>query len=302
MAREDENRRRDSGGGAERMGRRKRPIPASNQYMFGRIMCDESICRDFLELVLGIEVTSIDYVNAKQVLEPTLTRRGAELDLFVRAREGVFDIEMECQRRGSLGKRFRFYQGAMDTRELRKGTDFDQLPASAIVFVCGFDPFGLGAPVYRIEPGCEGASPADLDSGQVWVALNCPAWDRLPDGRLRNLLLYFAEGRVEPDDPLVRRIEGAVAEANDDEGWVESVYAVSRVFEDQEREARIQARAARREGEQEGLRRGIEQGIEQGQERLSALVAALLKDGRADDAAAVADPARRIELFEEYGL
>lgn len=298
MAGGNESRYCDLGERAEGETRERRPIPVSNQYMFGRVMCDESICRDFLGLVLDIEVTSIDYVNAKQVLEPTLTRRGAELDLFVRAREGVFDIEMECQRRGSLGRRFRFYQGAMDARELRKGADFDELPASAIVFVCEFDPFGLGVPVYRVEPSCEGISSADLGFDQIWIALNCPAWGLLPDGALRNLLVYLAEGRVEPDDPLVRRIDDAVAEANDDEGWVESVYAVSRVFEDQAREARIQARAARREGEQEGLRRGIEQG----QERLSALVAALLKDGRADDAAAVADPARRAELFEEYGL
>lgn len=29
---------------------------------------------------------------------------------------------------------------------------YDELPESAVVFVCGYDPLGLGLPVYRIEP------------------------------------------------------------------------------------------------------------------------------------------------------
>lgn len=295
------------------------PIPFSNQYMFGRVMRREAICRGFLERVLGIEITSIEYLNAKQVLEPTLTGKGSELDLFVRAKEGVFDVEMQCSPRGSLGRRFRFYQGAMDTTGMRKGMAYDELPESAIVFVCGYDPFGLGLPVYRIEPACEDVQGADMGAGQAWVALNCPAWGAEGDENLRNLLKYMAEGEAAPGDSLIEEMADEVAAANDDEKWVSNVCAVSYVLEDLERERGIAMRAARREGREEGLRIGLEegreegvrrgleqgiaQGVEQGENRLSALVSALLGDGRVEDVAAAAENAgRRAELFEEYGL
>lgn len=275
------------------------PIPLTNQFMFGRIMCDEEICRQFLERLLGISVDSIEYLNAKQVLEPTLTGKGSELDLYVRAREGAFDIEMQCRPRGSLGRRFRFYQGAMDTRDLRKGADYDQLPESAIVFVCGYDPFRRGAPIYRIRPACEEAGEGDIGFGAQWVAMNCPAWEREADPALRNLLQYFANGARAEGDELVGRMSAAVAEANRDERWVSSVFSVSTVLDDERRERRIAVRAARREGEQAGLK----QGIEQGEGRLGALVAALLADGRAPEAAAAAsDPGVRERLYGEYGL
>lgn len=306
-------------------------IPFSNQYMFGRVMCREDICREFLGRILGIEITSIEYLNAKQVLEPTLTGKGSELDLFVRAKEGVFDVEMQCTPRGSLGRHFRYYQGAMDTTDMRKGDAYDQLPESAIVFVCDYDPFGEGLPVYRIESLCEGAPEADMDFGQVWVALNCPAWRQVSDAPLRNLLKYVAEGEAEPGDALVEGMAEAVKDANDDEKWVNNVCAVSYVLEDLERERGIAMRAAQREGHEQGLAQGIEegrtlgieigieqgraegieqgraegieQGIEQGENRLSALIAALLADGRVDNAAEAArSKERREQLFSDYGL
>lgn len=269
----------------------RKPIPFSNQYMFGRVMCREDLCRGFLGRVMGIEVTSIEYLNAKQVLEPTLTGKGSELDLFVRAKEGVFDIEMQCSPRGSLARRFRFYQGAMDSSSLRKGSAYDELPESAIVFVCDYDPFGLGLPVYRIEPVCEGAAEADMGFGQTWIALNCPAWKDERDIPMRNLLKYVAEGEPVAGDTLIEEMAEAVSAANDDEKWVSNVCAVSYVLEDLERERGIAMRAARREGREEG------------EERLRALVAALLADGRSEDVAlAVEDKDRCQSLFAEYGL
>ena len=38
-------------------------IPISNNFMFGRVLCREDICRGFLERVLGTEVGSIAYLN-----------------------------------------------------------------------------------------------------------------------------------------------------------------------------------------------------------------------------------------------
>ena len=58
----------------------------TNRWMFGRVMLDEPVCRQFIRCVLGIDVDRIDYLNAEQVLEPAVESRGVRMDVY--AREG----------------------------------------------------------------------------------------------------------------------------------------------------------------------------------------------------------------------
>ena len=66
----------------------------------------------------------------------------------------------------------------------------------------------------------------------------------MPDGALRDLLHYTQNGSV-GSDPLVRRIDRIVTEANDDRKWVSKVfYCVSTIEENDARRARILERLA----------------------------------------------------------
>ena len=47
------------------MRERQRRVDFTNSWMFGRVMTDESICRDVIRAVLGIEAVRIDYLNAE---------------------------------------------------------------------------------------------------------------------------------------------------------------------------------------------------------------------------------------------
>ena len=42
------------------MRERQRRVDFTNSWMFGRVMTDESICRDVIRAVLGIEAVRID--------------------------------------------------------------------------------------------------------------------------------------------------------------------------------------------------------------------------------------------------
>lgn len=130
---------------------KEKRIPFSNTYMFGRVMRDEAICQGFIETVLGVRVERITYTNAEQVLEPVPDGKGVRLDLYVEADGGAFDLEMQSYGEKALGRRFRYYQSAIDARCLDKGDDYDMLPEAYVVFLCTHDPFGLGLPTYRLE-------------------------------------------------------------------------------------------------------------------------------------------------------
>ena len=68
------------------MQKRRRRVDFTNNWMFGRVMTDESICRDVIRAVLGIEAVRIDYLNAEQVLDPAPESHGVRMDVYARER------------------------------------------------------------------------------------------------------------------------------------------------------------------------------------------------------------------------
>lgn len=277
---------------------KEKRIPFSNTYMFGRVMRDEAICQGFIETVLGVRVERITYTNAEQVLEPVPDGKGVRLDLYVESDGGAFDLEMQSYGEKALGRRFRYYQSAIDARCLDKGDDYDMLPEAYVVFLCTHDPFGLGLPTYRLERECMEDRTCNVACGSHWLALNSSAYGSLPSGRLRHLLEYVEMGTVGTDE-LVERIARAVDKANDDAKWVKKVFSVSTVEENAERRVRIAEREARRNA----LAEGREEGIEQANLLYSTLIERLFADGRVDDVRrAAGDPAYRNSLMSELGI
>lgn len=293
-----------------------------NQYMFNRVMTDEAICRMFLKRVIGKEIDTLEYKNKEQSFEPRPGSRGVRLDLFARGGGRLYDIELQVLRRGGLGKRYRYYQGAIDTEMLGKGEDFDALPESYIIFVCDHDPFGHGHPVYTFEHTCREDETVQVADDAHWIALNCKAYDKVQDRELRDFMEYLSDGKIS-DDALVASIAKAVDEANEDRRWVGKVFSVSTMAEDMERELRIWRRMGLKEGRAEGLEQGLQEGREQGREQglqqgleqgriegaqesealYSALIERLFADGRIDEIRqAAADPDYRCALLHEYGL
>lgn len=294
-------------------------IAFSNRWMFGRVMLDESVCREVIRCVLGIDVERIEYLNAEQVLEPSVDSRGVRMDVYVRDSERVYDIEMQAGAEPLLCHRFRYIQSVLDTTTLAPGKDYDELPESFIVFICAHDPFDCGIPVYTIERCC--LERPDLPAGcsAHWIALNASAWNALPHGALRDLLHYTKNGSLGAD-PLVRRIDAIVAAANNDRKWVDKVfYCVSTIEENDARRARILERLAIKKGLEEGRKEGHKEGLAEGraegraeglaegraatEARYSALIEHLLAENRLDDIRAMtSDAARRDALFAEFKL
>ena len=291
----------------------------SDWPMFDLLMTIEELCRELLEVVLNAPVSNIEYIIAENDIRPTLTNHGVRLDAYVKTENEVCNIEMQTVKRAKLGRRLRFYQGAMDTLALRRGEHYGNLPPCYIVFICLHDPFNAGLPV-----------------------------------RLRNLLHYISTGEA-GDDRFATKLAAAVRAANGDEAWRKEKMALLTFEEDMEiqrrmleedredletlrrmlEEDREDLEARRRMVEeqrrtleeqqrmleeqrrmlQEDLEKlehiavetteseGRAEGLEEGEARLGALVTALIESGRSEEVALVAtDAAARRARFEEFGL
>ena len=227
----------------------------SDWPMFDLLMTNEELCRELLEVVLDAPVSNIEYIIAENDIRPTLTNHGVRLDAYVKTENEVYNIEMQTVKRTKLGRRLRFYQGAMDTLALRRGEHYGNLPPCYIVFICLHDPFNAGLPVYTLNVKCQENTSVETDHGFTWVVLAASAWDRLPPGRLRNLLHYIATGEA-GDDRFATKLAAAVRAANGDEAWRKEKMALLTFEEDME----IQRRMLEEDREDlETLRRMLEE-------------------------------------------
>ena len=210
----------------------------SDWPMFDLLMTNEELCRELLEVVLNAPVSNIEYIIAENDIRPTLTNHGVRLDAYVKTENEVCNIEMQTVKRAKLGRRLRFYQGAMDTLALRRGEHYGNLPPCYIVFICLHDPFNAGLPVYTLNVKCQENTSVKTDHGFTWIVLAAPAWDRLPPGRLRNLLHYISTGEA-GDDRFATKLAAAVRAANGDEAWRKEKMALLTFEEDMEIQRRM---------------------------------------------------------------
>lgn len=138
-----------------------------------------------------IRVSRIDYLNAEQVIDPAPKNRGIRMNVYAKERgmdEHVCDLEMQAQPEIRLGKRLRYYQSALDARELPAGEDYGYPPESFIIFLCSQDPFGYDVPVYRFERCCLEVPELSLGNESHWIALNARAWETAENDGLRDVL------------------------------------------------------------------------------------------------------------------
>ena len=126
----------------------------SDWPMFDLLMTDKELCREVIEIILDESIADIEYIVTEDDVRPTLTNHGVRLDAFVKTKNEIYDIEMQTTKREDLGRRMRYYQGALDTLTLRKGEGYEELPPCIIIFICMHDPFDEGLPVYTLDVNC----------------------------------------------------------------------------------------------------------------------------------------------------
>ena len=89
-----------------------RQTPFSNRFMFRLVMEKPEICKRTLELLLGIDIEELGYVEGEKSFEALLSSKGIRLDVYIKDKLGnVFDLEMQASDADheALGKRTRYY-------------------------------------------------------------------------------------------------------------------------------------------------------------------------------------------------
>ncbi len=262
--------------------------------MFGRVMRNEELCKQVLEVILNIEIDHIEYLNTEQEMSAYNDAKGVRLDVYLKASDKVFDIEMQTTIEPFLGKRIRYYQSSLDSTLLDRGETYDMLLESYVIFICSYDPYGFNIPIYTLERTCVETPDVVVHNDSHWLILNAKAWNKDTDKARSNLLQYIQSSKV-GQDSLTQAISDEVDRNNSDSEWRRNAMGFMTV----EHSHRVELRAAR----QEGIEIGLAEGLREGEARNKALIDKLLADDRIDDLKrSTTDEAFCNQLYEEYGL
>ncbi len=189
-------------------------LTIADDFMFCKVMQDEEICKTFLELILTEEIGKIKELSSQKAVINNSESKSVRLDILVTDETGkLFNVEMQVINQHNLSKRMRYYQSAIDVASLDKGAYYDDLNDTYIIFICMFDYFKKGLPVYQFENICTKDSELYLQDGVKKIIINVDAVENTKDEDLKAFLKYMKTGVS--NNEFTRRLNSMVETIKD---------------------------------------------------------------------------------------
>lgn len=264
----------------------------TDDFMFGKVMADKELCRELLECLLRRPVGELKEVQPERRFCYTTDGKPIRLDVYTRDKDAMYDAEMQNLNHRKpedleLPQRSRFYQSMMDADYLQKGNSYRRLPEGNVLFLCTFDPFGLGYPRYTFVNRCVENPELALQDNTVKIFFNCSC--KREDMQEDEKELYHFIQTGFGNNRLTEHLQRAVERARRNENW-RSEYMKELLHDDDMRSEgwALGHEKGLEEGIEQGRQQGIEQGIKQGRlegkkENIQAFVKDMLEDGAEKD-------------------
>ncbi|MEE1210094.1 hypothetical protein [Olsenella umbonata] len=263
----------------------------TDDLMFGTVFQDPNLCQGLIELLLGIQVEKIEFVERQGLLDAGPLSRAGIVDLLVRDAAGnEYDVEMQNVATPGIARRARRYLTLVDANMLDRGQRFEDAGDAIVIFICANDPFGRGWKRYDFMRTCaQDGQP--MDDGTSIVFVNA-AGTRGDYGDGFDAFLRYLSNDTVIESDYVRSVDDAVRGVRDNPQWRRYRMLWSEKYRDEIADAMDEGRA---EGEALGARRRDEQ--------LARLARALEGAGRAGELAdALGNETRLGALLREFDV
>ena len=263
----------------------------TDDLMFGTVFQDPNLCQGLIELLLGIQVEKIEFVERQGLLDAGPLSRAGIVDLLVRDAAGnEYDVEMQNVATPGIARRARRYLTLVDANMLDRGQRFEDAGDAIVIFICANDPFGRGWKRYDFMRTCaQDGQP--MDDGTSIVVVNA-AGTRGDYGDGFDAFLRYLSNDTVIESDYVRSVDDAVRGVRDNPQRRRYRMLWSEKYRDEIADAMDEGRA---EGEALGARRRDEQ--------LARLARALEGAGRAGELAdALGNETRLGALLREFDV
>ena len=226
----------------------------ANNYVFLEVMNNKKRCQYLIEKILHIPIKQIlQIVAERHTSNPRISSKSIRLDVYVEILDGtVIDIEMQVTGKGStiyrdkdekkvereLPLRTRYYQSLISMDMLRRGLKYTKLRKSFVVFICTFDPYGKGLPVYHFSYRSREDTSLEMGDLTENIFLNAMAADNTDDKELAAFLRYVHDGQAQ--NAFTQEIDAETRRVKNDRDWRERVVTWEmdlKILQDDAREA-----------------------------------------------------------------
>ena len=224
----------------------------TDNFIFSHVMHDEDICRQVVELILGVRIGKIHYLSAQDEHKTDPDSMRIIMDVFLRDEDKIINVEMQTGHKKELPRRSRYYQSVADVSTTPSSSLYPHLPDNILIFICTFDPFDRGFSRYTFQYSCDEDSQLKLKDGSLRIFLNT-ATEELNnlDQKLQAFYHYIQKGVVESE--LTQNISRKIITLKND-SIVRRFYMTWS----------ITMADMRQEGFEEGREEGISIGLERG--------------------------------------
>lgn len=239
------------------MERRKKTLQEltiKDNFMFVAVMTDPENAKGMLELILDVEIDHVEVCYEKSIIfNPEC--KGIRLDVYIKDDKGThFDVEMQVANEKLL-RRSRYYHSQIDMDLLSTGMKYEELPEAYVIFICDYDPIGLGKYKYTRKQIFEEDDSYEYDDGSHTIFLSTKGTndDEVPEALVHFLKYVGAEcGEADKDysDVFVKRLQKSVTKIKFDRGMEVRYMHFAEIMRDE-------YKAGKREGEKETFQRSI---------------------------------------------
>ena len=271
-----------------------------DDWMFRTVMAeDPEAARMVASAALDEEINTVEKVTDENSDQLLYKGREVIMDAYFKDKDGkVFDLDMQKKFIRWLITRMLVYLSDLIMKSVKPGKYPEHLNA-AVIFICAFDYFHKGWPVYSIRLHVD--PPEGIDEEGLWipdvelVILNLKGDPALAKPRVREIQTYFNEHIV--CGPISARLEEDVRRVKEDQEKMSMyLHEMDRLAEEREEGISIGEARGEVKGEKRGEARGIAKGEKQGEERgmLKALAGVVN-----DHLCSLSDAAKRAGMSEE---
>ena len=240
----------------------------TDNFIFSRVMHDEHICRQVVELILGVRIGEIQYLSAQDEHKTDPDSMRIIMDVFLRDENRIINVEVQTGHKKELPKRSRYYQSVADVSTTSTGTKYRDLPENILIFICTFDPFDRNFPRYTFEYTCNEDKRLKLKDDSLRIFLNTRATELSDlDQKLQAFYHYLQDGVAE--STLTQEISSKINTLKKNSIERRSFMTLTLKMADARYDGYEEGfdkgfSKGREDGLQAGLQQGIAQGLEQG--------------------------------------
>ena len=196
-------------------------LDITDDFIFSRVMRNKKLCRTLLEMILKVKVGKIKFLTSHHAIQIDPNAKGIIMDVYLKDENKVINVEMQTSNKGDLPRRARYYQAAADIDTTPKGSKYKDLKQNYVIFICTFDPFLKGKPIYKFQNLCfEHGEPIYLGDGTEKIFLNTTAKDLTNlDGEMSLFYDYVRDKTAQTDftkelDATISRMKQEKEERN----------------------------------------------------------------------------------------